>query len=161
MSVYAGIDYSSYAIDLVLLDEDTNRATHIRRRLDTAPGDATARIRRIRDALPPRANWADTAAAIGIEKPMSRTGRGADTMQFALGAILACIPTTTNLALIRADDWRRTCGLPVRAAREQHKRNAIDFAARMWTNRPATIDDNAADAFAIAWATRHLTQPSN
>lgn len=151
-----GVDFSTVAIDLVGLDEDDDVANHRHVRLDTGPGKALERIRRIRDAMPSRGAVEDAGVVlVAIEKPMSRAGRGADSLQYALGAILTTIPTDVEVELVRADDWRRTCELPVRAPRDRHKRNAVEFAAARWLNAPAVIHEDAADAFCIAWAARH------
>lgn len=158
MGVIVGIDYSTFVIDVVLLDEDHDTADHHRRRLDTGPGDALQRIRRIRDALPARGIWRDRGALmVAIEKPMSREARGLDSMQIALGAIVDTLDPDMPLELVRADDWRKRCGLPIRAPREQHKANAARFARDHWTNAPITFaSDDASDAFGIAWAAREL-----
>lgn len=154
-----GIDFSTITVDAVLLHEDGDPATanHHRRRLDTGPGKALERIRRIADAMPARGQWRDAGVTlVAIEKPYSRQGRGSDSIQYALGAILATIPPDVELQLIRADDWRRACQLPVRAPRDRHKRNAVEFAAAHWLDVPAVLHEDAADAFCIAWAARSL-----
>lgn len=160
MSYYAGIDVSTLAIDVVLLDEDTNRAEHHRRRLDIGPGKALTRIRRIQDAMPARRQWADSGVlAIAIEEPYNRASMsGQVPILMAIGGILQTIPTNIHVGLMRADDWRRACGLPTRGQRQDLKAAAIDFARRNWTNAPAHIDDNAADAYGLAWAMRELAE---
>jgi hypothetical protein len=108
--------------------------------------------------MPARGRWDDAGVVqVAIEKPMSRDGRGADSLQYALGAILAAIPPRIPLSLLRADDWRRALGLPLRAPRESHKRNAVEFAAEHWNNAPNVIGEDAADAFCIAYAARLTT----
>lgn len=156
----AGIDFSTVAIDVVLLDEDTNHATHHRRRLDTGPGKAFDRIRRIRDAMPARGAWLDSGVvAVGIEEPFNRATMGGQVpLLMAIGAIVATLPLALPVGLLRADDWRKACGLPIRGQRDQLKRAAVDFAARNWIDLPAVIDDNVADAFCIAWAMRDLAE---
>lgn len=158
MSLYAGIDYSTIAVDVALLDEDTDHATHHRYRLDEGPGDGLARIRRLRDQLPARGAWTDRGVtAVALELPFSRGKMaGNDRLMMCAGAILACIPPRLELRLLRADDWRRSCGLPTRAPRDEHKRNALSFAGERWLNHPVPFTDNAADAYCLAWALRHL-----
>lgn len=157
MSLIAGIDFSSFAVDIVLLDENTNLARHYTRRLDLGhKGDATQRSRRIPDVMPPRSWWRDNTIAVGLEVPFSR--QGSDAMAIAFGAILACLPATRELLILRADDWRRSCGLPIRAGRDIHKANAKTFARKHWADHPPVFDDNAADALCIAWATRALLE---
>lgn len=160
MSLIAGCDFSSNAVDICLLDEDHDLARHYQRRLDRAPKlSTTGRIRRIPDHMPPRSWWPDHVIAIGIEEPFSRGKGGGYTMQLALGALLACLPAPPfEVILLRADDWRAACELPIRADRARHKLNAKDFAAGHWANRPAVFDDNAADSFCLAYATRALLE---
>lgn len=156
----AGIDYSTLAVDVVLLDEDTNHARHIRRRLDTGPGKAIDRIRRIRTVMPARGAWTDAGVvAVAIEEPFNRATMGGQVpLLIALGAIIAGLPPDMPLALLRADDWRKACGLRIRGPRAELKRESIAFAERAWIGAPARIDDNAADAFGIAWAMRDLAE---
>lgn len=159
MSLVAGLDWSTFALDFVLLDEDVDLASHHRRRLDLGGGDGTTRIRRIRQVMPPASWWTDNTVAVGIEKPFSRGhGKGSDVMGMALGAILACLPVEHPVVMLRADDWRRALDLPTRAARDVHKANSKRFAVEHWPDRPAVIDDNASDAFCIAYATRLLLE---
>jgi hypothetical protein len=156
VSLVAGIDYSTLAVDVVLLDEDTDDATHHRYRLDDGPGDALARVRRVRDRMPARSSWADAGVlAVALELPFSRGKMaGNDRLMMCAGAILACVHPAVDVDLLRADDWRSACGLPIRAPREVHKRNALAFAADRWPSCPEPLSDNAADAFCLAWAMR-------
>lgn len=159
MSLIAGIDFSSMAIDTVLLDEDTNDAVHHRRQLDVGHAKLHDRVRRVRDALPTRGAWKDSGVlVVAIEEPFNHSPNGLTPLLLTLGAILGTLPRDIPLALLRADDWRRQCGLPTRApgGRPEHKQNAIAFARRQWDNPPIRLDDNAADAFCIAWAAREL-----
>jgi hypothetical protein len=158
MSYFAGIDLSTKAIDVVMLEEDTDRAQHHRRRLDVKPGKALERIRRIRGALPARTAWHDSGVLlIAIEEPYSRASMsGQVPILMAIGAILACLPEDLPVDLLRADDWRRACELPTRGPRDQLKTAAIKFTERHWSNQPTYIDDNAADAYCLAWTARQL-----
>jgi hypothetical protein len=158
--VIVGIDFSTFAVDIVLLEEDSNHARHLRRRLDLGPGKAIDRTRRVRDAMPARGAWRDAGVtAIGIEEPFSRATMGGQVpLLITLGAIVATLPRDLPLALLRADDWRKACGLPIRGQRDQLKQASIGFAERAWAKPPLPLDDNVADAFGIAWATRHLAE---
>lgn len=160
MSSFAGVDLSSKAIDIVLLDEDGNRARHERRRLDLPSGGALARIRRVRDRMPARAEWRDQGVLeVCIEEPFARGNmRGQVPILMVIGAILQTIPPEIPLAIVRADDWRRVCDLPIRGTRETLKKAAIDFAGDHWPNHPAPLDDNMADGYCIAFACRELSR---
>lgn len=153
----AGIDLSSHAIDVVLIAEDTNQAEHHRVRLDTRRGDATERIRRMRDLMPARGAWPDLGVTlIAIERPIALHS---SVPLMVYGALLQLLPADTPLLELRADDWRPECGIPARKPRDAesdwHKKRAVEFAREQWTDCP-TIDHNAAEAFAIAWAAREI-----
>lgn len=148
----AGIDFSTHAIDTVLLDEDTDRATWHRRRLDTAPGDAFEAARRVRDAMPARGRWLDTVIAIGIEEP---AGQGTTPLVRVQGAILACLPVTLLIQPLYPVTWKKHS-----VGRGDARKPAIaDWAfARL---AAAGIDardwpQDAFDAYAIAYATREF-----
>lgn len=154
----AGMDLSSRQIDVCLLDVETDTATHHRRRLDTRPGKQLDRIRRVRDALPTRGAWADAGCVLAaIEEPFSRQSMsGQVPILMVIGAILSTLPTDIPVALLRADDWRRGCNLPLRGARPDLKRASVGFARSRWRNAPDILDDNAAEAWCIAYAGREL-----
>lgn len=153
LTLVAGIDCSTLAIDLVTIDVDTQQAVHIRRRLDTAPGASLARTRRVRDAMPPRQAWIDAGVVlVAIEEPYSRSTMGGQVpLHRVIGAILAVLPTTIAVELVRSDDWRRTSGLPTRGKREVLKAAAVEYARANWSPEPPVrLDDNTADAYCIA-----------
>src|SRR5437879_6596784 len=70
-----------------------------------------------------------------IEEPFGAgVAKGTMPLLVVMGAIVACLPRGITLALLRSDDWRRECGLPLRVPREQHKRNSVAFALEHWTD---------------------------
>lgn len=152
----AGFDLSSKQIDVCLLDIDTDHAEHHRRTL--GKGKQLDRIRQVRDALPTRGAWADAGCVLAaIEEPFSRQSMsGQVPILMVIGAILSTLPTDIPVALLRADDWRRGCDLPLRGARSDLKRASVSFARERWRNAPDILDDNAAESFAIAFAGREL-----
>lgn len=110
MSLFAGIDLNSNVVDIVLLDEDTNEAHWIRRRIDTGPSsdDAFARCRRVRDAMPARSIWKDSGViAIGLEIGMSRSFTSVRAQGRVQGAILACLPTEIPVYELYPASWKR------------------------------------------------------
>lgn len=154
----AGIDFSTKAIHIVTLAEDTNEADIHVVRLDLERGDAETRLRRLRDRMPVRTAWHDIGVTlIAIELPFfGRSAGQLAPMAMGYGALLACLPADIPLMPLRADDWRGECALPKRGAKSVLKKAAIDYARVCWDNPPQTIDDNTADAFCIAWAAREL-----
>ena len=149
--VIAGIDYSSRAVDIVLLDEDTDKAEWHRYELDG--DDAFGRARNIRGNIPGRTSgfW-DDVLAIGIEDPR---GYGAGSMYRIQGAILSCLPWFTLVHPWIPSAWRKAVGLPGNAS----KAEAADFVQ---TTYPAayTLEwpQDACDAYCIALATRAAIQ---
>jgi hypothetical protein len=152
--VIAGIDLSSRALHICALDDDTNEATVHVVRLDLQRGDATTRIRRMRDLMPARTSWADAGVTLaGLERPIAIHS---NVPLMVYGALLQLLPADLPLLEVRADDWRHECALPTRGDRSKLKKAAVDYARHVWTNPPDVFDDNVADAFCIAWATREI-----
>jgi hypothetical protein len=148
-----GIDLSSHAIHIATLAEDTNEATVHVVRLDLQRGDATTRIRRLRDLMPARSAWSDGVSVVALERPIALHS---NVPLMVYGGLLQLLPADMPLLELRADDWRRECSLPLRGARSALKKAAHDFARQVWANPPDIFDDNVADAFCIAWAAREI-----
>jgi hypothetical protein len=154
----AGIDYSSRAVDIVLLDETTDAATWHRYELHKDRGqDAFDRVRNVPAMMPSRANtfW-DGVIAVGIEDPR---GYGAGSMYRVQGAILACIPRPLLVQPWVPSEWRKAVGLPGNASK-------VDVFAWTARNYPQDWHDNyvdmcpqdAIDAQCLALATRNVLQ---
>lgn len=155
----AGLDISTRAVHIVSLPEDTNEGVLHVVRVDTQRGDATERIRRLRDRMPGRAAWRDDGCTlIAIEKPFHRSP-GIAAMMAVYGALLQLFPADLPLLELRSDDWRRECGIPIRKPRDAgsdfHKRRAVQFAREQWLN-PPPLDHDAAEAFCVAYAAREI-----
>lgn len=101
MPSVVGIDLSTRAIDLVLLDENANEATH--RRIELAGDSAFERCRDIRDKMP-AASWYDQVYLIAIERPFSQSRN--DTVRLAQGAILATLPRHTPVWEVAPQTWK-------------------------------------------------------
>jgi hypothetical protein len=156
----AGIDYSTRAVDVVLLDEDTDAATWHRFPLEGK--DAFDRARNVHNALAAAegfyitrasAFW-DDVLAVGIEDPR---GYGAGSLYRVQGAILSCIPAPVLVHPLIPSQWRKTVGLPGNAP----KHIIHDYAR----NRMYNVDgvervypQDAMDAYCIALATRTLLE---
>lgn len=152
-----GVDLSSRALHICTLAEDTNHATVHVVRLDLERGDATARARRLRDRMPARTAWADAGVTlVAIEKPFFHGHHGLVPLLLVYGGLLQLIPPDMPLLELRADDWRRECKLRMRGAKSELKKASIDYARACWTDAPALLDDNTAEAFCVAWAAREI-----
>lgn len=155
----AGVDISTRAIHIVSLAEDTNHAELHVVRVDTERGDATERLRRLRDRMPARTAWRDAGCTlIAVEKPWF-DGPSLGPMMAVYGALLQCFPADLPLLELKADEWRKACGLRVRRRRDEGsdalKRESVRFAREQWTECPP-VDHNGAEAFAIAYAAREI-----
>lgn len=145
----AGIDFNSFQVDIMLLHEDTDDATH-----HVYPfgkkGDAFDRARNIRLALPSHSWWEDNGViAIGIEDPRG-AARNVDSILYRVqGAILACLPADLMVHPWKPQSWRSELELSTKG-----KEALYLFAARHWTDGPLVITQDAADAYCLAYATR-------
>jgi hypothetical protein len=154
--VIVGCDISTRAIHIVGLAEDTNRAELHIVRLDVQRGAITERVRRMRDLMPARGAWKDAGATlIAVERPFAHQAATLAPMMLAYGGLLQLLPAEIPLLELGPPTWRKECGLPQRG--DDRKPAAIRFARDLWADVPSAIDDNAADAFCIAWAAREIS----
>lgn len=165
MTRFAGIDYDTKRIDVVLVDEDGAPLEHRRYPL-TGPflehEDAFERARRIRDVLPARSSWADEGVeVVAVEQPYSDTFRASAGLQRVQGGILACLPSpldrSVTVARFTPAEWRRANGLPAGG-----KRNALKAATRAYAisrGCSSSWPQDAFDAFCVALAALQLTYP--
>lgn len=154
----AGIDYSSHAIDVVLVDLDDQQPP-VWRRYDLVGQDAFDRTRYVRTAMPFRTApvW-DDVLAIGIEHPAGKFGTG--IMMRLQGAVLACLPSGVLVQPWTPASWRKAVGLAGNAtkaqiANEVYRTRCSNAPNPGWY--PRTLEDwpqDACDAYSIALATR-------
>ena len=144
----AGVDYSTHAVDIVLLDEDTDAATW--HRFPLAGRDAFERARYVRLAMPGGSFW-DDVLAVGIEEPR---GYNSGALYRVQGAILARVPLDKLVQPLGPSEWRRRVGLSGNASKEDVRVlvKAAAFLERIgW-------EQDACDAYCIALATRSMIQ---
>lgn len=146
----AGIDYSTRAIDVVLLDEDTDAATWNRYKLHGQ--DAFERARDVRRAMHYFAPLWDDVLAFGIEDPR---GYGAGSLYRVQGAILTKIPRRTLVYPWVPSAWRKAVGLPGNASKSEIQ-VMVDFR-RLKAHGTSLVGwpQDACDAYMIALATRN------
>lgn len=160
---FAGVDISTASIDIVLLDETTDEADYHRFALKIGPGDYHESARRIPQILPARGAWRDMGVIlIAIELPMTAHGHGgfqaAVPQAVIRGALLACLPKHDDVpvALMPAHLWKKWSlggGFP---GQGQAKKPAVAaWVKHRWPNR-TTADQNALDAYCIAYAARAI-----
>lgn len=150
MSVIAGIDFSTHAVDIVLLAEETNAAEWHRFELTDLPSwDAFDRARSVRAVMPTRSWWEDHGViAIGIEQP--RGNHGVTPLFRVQGAILACLPPDLLVQPWNPASWRVAAGMKGNAP----KLAVAVFSRNLLGQTCADWPQDAHDAHFIALATR-------
>lgn len=156
MSSVVGIDLSTKALDLVALDENTNRAEWVRCELPGAK--AWDRTLAIREQLPPR-EWWQTVYLVAIESPYGSGQPGTlAKLSQVVGAVAASLPARLRVPercwLVRPDEWKGGLGLKAKPTETDLFRIAPGntfYAAEFpegWED-----DQNRRDAFCLAmWA---------
>lgn len=166
--MYAGIDFDTHAVHVVLLPEE-GLADYYRYELMGA--DAFERTRQVRDAMPPRTWWTDEGV-IGafIEEPAGKqTG-----YQFRVqGAILACLPPSLLVEKFMPSQWRKMVELKGNASKEEvaafvmerrmnersmENRGTCQEPLWEWAAMPDWPQD-ACDAYCLAMCAEMLTEP--
>jgi hypothetical protein len=150
----AGIDFSSHAIDVVTLDEDTDRAEW--HRFPLTGSDAFDRARAVRAAMPGGSFW-DDVLACGIEQTQMR-GSGmaaAYSLYRVQGAVLACLPARLLVQPLIPSAWRKAVGIPGNAKKAEVYAWALEHCWQPWHDG---APQDAMDAYCIALATRTLLQ---
>lgn len=105
MSSVVGIDFSSFAIDLVKLDETEDAASWTHVKLDG--GGAWDRTRHL-PLFMPKASWWDDVYLCAIEAPM---GFKSQVLYRVQGALLSTIPQAVWTWEVRLHEWKGALGL--------------------------------------------------
>lgn len=158
----AGIDFSSKAVDVVLLDEDSDAATWHRVSVDgPAAFDRARLVRRLIVGQLGAAFW-DDVLAVGIEDPR---GYGAGSLYRIQGAILSCIPLEKLVQPWVPSAWRKQVGLPGNASKahvkvfaDAHRLDAVTDFDEGEEPDLAVWPFDPCDAYCIALATRGLIE---
>lgn len=156
MSLVAGIDVSTKAIDCVWVDEDPDGGWQPKWERVTLEGqDAWERTRSIA-WLFPRAAFEETLA-IGVEVAH---GMSSGAVNRAVGAVLARLPRGTLVKPWTASEWKKANGIPGNAEKDR-----VAMAAHLHIlNHGGTINEiwpqDACDAYCIALATRSAVETS-
>jgi hypothetical protein len=75
------------------------------------------------------------------------------------GAILACLPRELAVTELGPSEWRKRCGLPGNASKSEAARFALERWGQpgRWTPAWTIEQQDALDAFCLAWAVREMT----
>ena len=154
----AGVDISTHAIDIIKLPFDNNQAEWHRFQLhgNTALNRATSAVTHA-----PRGTYWDDVALVAIERPY---GPGRDTLfhlHLIIGCIIAALPERLRPPwLLHPSEWRKACGLPGNASKEDVA-FYVDRARAASAEGPSplfTWPQDACDAYCIATAARNINQ---
>jgi hypothetical protein len=116
-----GIDLSTHAIDLVLVDQDTDTLEWHRCLLQGQ--DPWERTRSVRQAMPaPTGELWDDVIAIAVEDPR---GYAAGRLFRIQGALLACLPNATLIHPYVPARWRVLAGLKGHALKSEITEHSI------------------------------------
>lgn len=106
-----GIDLSSKAIDLVLLDENADRAEWVRIDLDGV--SAFERARDVAEKMPQPGWWeAHGVYLVAIERPF--VSHGQDVIRLVQGCVLSAIPRDLHVWEVSPSQWKKPLGIPIR-----------------------------------------------
>lgn len=151
MSNVLGIDLSSKAIDLVLLDENTNAALWERRELDG--GSAFERACDVRAKMPAPSWFASRDVyLIGIEIPESRYRSSLRAQLPVVGAVLACLPRDVAVWPVAPADWKRPLGIGTQT--KPTLEQLPDFTTPRGTSLARNWPQDARDALGVAFYVR-------
>lgn len=149
----AGVDFSSRAVHICLLDDDTDGADVA---IITLHGATPfERARSMRSDFPSRSWWEREGVwLVGVEDPHSRANHTAKALGLAAGAIAALLPSGLTVIQTPPVEWKRVFvgdAMASKAVVEMHARS-------VWPDPPDGADDNTWDAYGIAYAVRTLNQ---
>lgn len=153
----AGIDFSTRAVDVVLLDDDTDQAAWHRFELGTTKTPLLTRVRAVRKALPSRSWWEEQGVTnVGIEQLHSHSRGTLRALSQVQGAIYACLPAAVAVIEMADHEWKRLFTGDAKA----DKGDVAQVALARMADRDGIVrlswPQDALDAFGIACACRAL-----
>lgn len=158
MTTFAGIDFSTFAIDVVLLPGDEHPIWH---RFPLEGYDAFERTRDVREKMPSRGWWLDQGVvALGIEEPQGVSKSTVAVLKGVQGAVLSCLPRSLLVQPMVPSKWRVEAGLPGNASKDDVRQFGMVLQAGakvLFGGFEEPCPQDAHDAACIAWAVRKLT----
>jgi hypothetical protein len=151
MSAALGVDLSSFAVDLVLLDESSGVAEWVR--ADLAGSDSFDRLRSVRRALPSR-SWLEAHGVYlaAIEKPVAASFRSAAAQLPVFGAVASWLPSGLPVWSFAPAEWKRELGVPA------GRKPTADEIAAVVGDVAFGWPQDALDACGVAYAARAINQ---
>ena len=151
MSAVLGIDLSSRAIDLVLLDETTAEASWTR--LELTGATSFERCRDVARVMPSR-SWLEERGVYlaAIEKPTAASFVSAAAQFPVFGAVAVSLPASLEVWSLTPAEWKRELRVGL-----QRKPTVAEIAAVVGDVAYSWPQD-ALDACGVAYAARELNQ---
>lgn len=151
MPAVLGIDVSSFAIDLVRLDENTQDAHWDRIML---LGDTPFERLQSVQVLMPNTAWYDDIYLAAIETPKTRFMNSAGALFPVYGAVVARLPQSLVVWDVHPKTWRRSLGLGGNAPKEAVRLAVELLAPDFCDSWMAELPQDAFDAYAVAYHAR-------
>lgn len=147
-----GIDISSHAIDLVLLNENDNTSAWTRLELDG--GNSFDRTRDVPNVMP-GTSWYEKHGVylVAVERPFGASRKGQDIVRLIEGAVVACIPRHLALWEVTPSEWKQALGVSGNAKKEEAALRVIELADMIDLTWPQDAYD--------AWAAAHWARETN
>jgi hypothetical protein len=118
VSVVVGIDVSTFAVDMVRLDLETDAAGWHHYEAIGPHALDRARSFCLPGSLPTRASaWWDDVALVALERPAGVSRRVVSDLMLVLGVVIAHIPPSISVWQLVPSEWRKACGLPGNASK--------------------------------------------
>lgn len=149
-----GVDVSTRRIACAWLEFDSDVAKVQVYDATDCDGDALVRARTLADLFPGRRSSAwDETALVAIERPMGAGTRQVADMMLVAGVVVGCLPPRVAIWLLGPPEWRKACGLPGNASKDDVARfaTALRPEAYTWTQ-------DECDALCIAYAARAINE---
>jgi hypothetical protein len=160
VTAFAGIDYDTHAVHIVLVPEEGTGDLRYSK-YELKGHDPFERAREIREALPVRSWWRDTGVVgCAIEEQNSGNPLMRDAVQklkMIQGAVLSCLPRDLLVTPIPGSQWRKALGMKGNCTKEEVQfwcrfsgPHAGRFAGISWPQ-------DAFDAYCMALVAEKLT----
>ena len=159
MGAVLGIDFSTHAVDLCLLDEETNAAEW--KRLDLYGATALARLDGIHAHMP-RSAWyeANNVYLVAIEKPFGHRHEIGWTFGaiYSWVAAFARVPVFGHVPIwaVAPHEWKQGLGLPGNATKDDCAQAVLELVRRF----PHSLEPHSQDAL-DAWAIAYFAREKN
>lgn len=146
-----GIDLSSFAVDLVLLDETTAAAEW--HRLELAGGSSFDRCRDVARVMPSR-SWLEERGVylVAIEKPTAASFVSAAAQFPVYGAVAVSLPASLLVWSFAPAEWKAALRIPLA------RKPTADEIAAVVGDVAWTWPQDALDACGIAYAAREMNR---